>query len=262
MWWKWEPVQNQKRVCQNMRKEVKCRWHFVQTTFLSCWSLSGSLSKVDFQCECSKYSQIFTKIFKKIFTNIHTSNSTLWYFTPPEAERLFQVHWLFQVQWDPVQNQKRVCQNMRKIMEIKKLKGALGTIALIGSYRIWLARDSQADYSEMISVTNLVLYLLNSNLVFVSSSIFLRWNRSLGAFNPKGNNPMSGPMWGWLWWVVHNVLHMEVISTCIYYVFFFLIWIKNWFLSNLSIISYFELISSQRVYIFNLMKAFPSFYLI
>ena len=59
-------------------------------------------------------------------------------------------------------------------MEIKKLKGALGTIALIGSYRIWLARDSQADYSEMISVTNLVLYLLNSNLVFVSSSIFLR----------------------------------------------------------------------------------------
>ena len=32
----------------------------------------------------------------------------------------------------------------------------------------------QADYSEMISVTNLVLYLLNSNLVFVSSSIFLR----------------------------------------------------------------------------------------
>ena len=37
----------------------------MQTTFLSCWSLSGSLSKVDFQCECSKYShfKFYTLIF-------------------------------------------------------------------------------------------------------------------------------------------------------------------------------------------------------
>ena len=79
------------------------------------------------------------------------------------------------------------------------------------------ARDSQVWSSGKL----ITVKWLNSNLEFVSSSIFIRWNRSLGAFNPKGNNPMSGPMWGWLWWVVHNVLHMEVISTCIYCVFFF-----------------------------------------
>ena len=212
MWWKWEPVRNQKRVCQNMRKEVKCRWHFVQTTFLSCWSsLSGSLSKVDFQCECSKYSHF--KFYTLIF---HPSRSR------EAVSRSLAVSSSMRSS-KPEESVSKHAENHGN-QEAQRGVGHHSSDRILPDLagpRQSSVELRQADHSELISVTNLVLYLLNSNLVFVSSSIFLRWNRSLGAFNPKGNNPMSGPMWGWLWWVVHNVLHMEVISTCIYCVFLF-----------------------------------------
>ena len=43
--------------------------------------------------------------------------------------------------------------NQVGIKAIQKLKGALGRIALIGSYRIWLARNSQEwSGGELIKV--------------------------------------------------------------------------------------------------------------
>ena len=49
-------------------------------------------------------------------------------------------------------NLETICNHMG-IRSLKKLKGALGRIALIGSYRIWLARNSQEWSSgELIRV--------------------------------------------------------------------------------------------------------------
>ena len=49
-------------------------------------------------------------------------------------------------------NLESIC-NQLGIRGLKKLKGALGRIALIGSYRIWLARNSQEwSAGELIKV--------------------------------------------------------------------------------------------------------------
>ena len=49
-------------------------------------------------------------------------------------------------------NLEYIC-NLVGIKGIKKLKGVLGRIALIGSYRIWLARNSQEwSAGELVTV--------------------------------------------------------------------------------------------------------------
>ena len=107
-------------------------------------------------------------------------------------------------------NLETICNHLG-IRSLKKLKGALGRIALIGSYRIWLARNSQEWSSgELIRVKawnshtfhTLVFICICISLITMIFDSLIYWYRSLGVYNIPGNTPLFGLMCGWLCWKV------------------------------------------------------------
>ena len=97
-------------------------------------------------------------------------------------------------------NLEYIC-NQVWIGSIKKLKGAFGRIALIGTYRIWLAlilEQQRFEWRRADKSSNLIDF--PSSCVFVNSNnaFIFHYAGSLGALNPSGKNPLSGPMRGWL----------------------------------------------------------------
>ena len=100
-------------------------------------------------------------------------------------------------------NLEYIC-NQVWIGSIKKLKGAFGRIALIGSYSIRLALNSKGlSGGELIKAQTWWHDFLSSCIFTNSNHEFIFHNAgSLGATDPSGNNPLSGPMRNWLCWEV------------------------------------------------------------